>query len=274
MSQLQKYTFIQLQLYKHPELQTAERFQIFAAVKLWEEIYKLQITNYKSETVPNYKLQIRGTKLQIKNVCSGKARRGDGNDLTANPKKLAAIGETIRFLKTLIIVISFHCRKRAWKVEQRYKLIDSSERGAFPHQVRETEYRRHFSFSRDKKLEIFCQVFRKSGLFRFPLSMQWMTGKINLLWRPRLVYPKPFLNPNYSKITTSCNSGQSHEKRRTSWPAELAGKKVSLNMLIVAWRASSSCIAFKAPPCTILLLLALFAVCPFWTLHLWTYSNF
>ena len=34
VSQLQKYTFIQLQLYKHLVLQTAERFQIFAAVKL------------------------------------------------------------------------------------------------------------------------------------------------------------------------------------------------------------------------------------------------
>ena len=58
-----------------------------------------------------------------------------------------------------------------------------------------------------------------------------MTGKISLLSRPRSVYSKPFLNPNHSKITTSCNSGQSHEKRRTSWRAELAGKKDSLNML-------------------------------------------
>ena len=30
-------------------------------------------------------------------TCSGKARRGDGNDLTANPKKLAAIGEKTIF---------------------------------------------------------------------------------------------------------------------------------------------------------------------------------
>jgi hypothetical protein len=28
-------------------------------------------------------------------VRSGKARRGDGNDLTANPKKLAAIGKEL-----------------------------------------------------------------------------------------------------------------------------------------------------------------------------------
>ncbi len=28
-------------------------------------------------------------------MCSGKARRGDGNDLTANPKKLAAIGKEL-----------------------------------------------------------------------------------------------------------------------------------------------------------------------------------
>ena len=195
--------------------------------------------------MPNYKLQIRGTKLQIKNVCSGKARRGDGNDLTANPKKLAAIGETIRFLKTLIIVIFFSCRKRAWKVEQRYQLFDSSERGAFPHQVRENSpwinekqnfgaiFLKVFRFAKKQETGNFLSNLPQIRTFQISIiNAVWMTGKINLLWRPRLVYPKPLLNPNHSKITTSCNPGQSHEKRRTSWRAELAGKKDSLNMLL------------------------------------------
>jgi hypothetical protein len=34
--------------------------------------------------------------------CSGKARRGDGNDLTANPKKLAAIGKELDHLSKVI----------------------------------------------------------------------------------------------------------------------------------------------------------------------------
>ncbi len=34
------------------------------------------------------------SQLQFR-LCSGKARRGDGNDLTANPKKLAAIGKEL-----------------------------------------------------------------------------------------------------------------------------------------------------------------------------------
>ena len=34
--------------------------------------------------------------------CSGKARRGDGNDLTANPKKLAAIGKELDQLSKII----------------------------------------------------------------------------------------------------------------------------------------------------------------------------
>ena len=33
---------------------------------------------------------------------SGKARRGDGNDLTANPKKLAAIGKELEMLSRVI----------------------------------------------------------------------------------------------------------------------------------------------------------------------------
>jgi len=33
---------------------------------------------------------------------SGKARRGDGNDLTANPKKLAAIGKELEMLSKVI----------------------------------------------------------------------------------------------------------------------------------------------------------------------------
>ena len=33
---------------------------------------------------------------------SGKARRGDGNDLTANPKKLAAIGKELEQLSKII----------------------------------------------------------------------------------------------------------------------------------------------------------------------------
>ena len=34
--------------------------------------------------------------------CSGKARRGDGNDLTANPRKLAAIGKELEQLSRVI----------------------------------------------------------------------------------------------------------------------------------------------------------------------------
>jgi len=34
--------------------------------------------------------------------CSGKARRGDGNDLTPNPKKLAAIGKELEQLNKVI----------------------------------------------------------------------------------------------------------------------------------------------------------------------------
>ena len=33
---------------------------------------------------------------------SGKARRGDGNDLTANPKKLAAIGKELEMMSRVI----------------------------------------------------------------------------------------------------------------------------------------------------------------------------
>ena len=33
---------------------------------------------------------------------SGKARRGDGNDLTANPKKLAQIGKELDHLSSVI----------------------------------------------------------------------------------------------------------------------------------------------------------------------------
>jgi hypothetical protein len=35
-------------------------------------------------------------------IFSGKARRGDGNDLTANPKKLAAIGRELEQLASII----------------------------------------------------------------------------------------------------------------------------------------------------------------------------
>ena len=35
-------------------------------------------------------------------TCSGKARRGDGNDLTANPRKLAAIGKELEQLSRVI----------------------------------------------------------------------------------------------------------------------------------------------------------------------------
>ena len=48
---------------------------------------------------------IFGGKIQIFYVfffCSGKARRGDGNDLTANPKKLAAIGKELDQLSKII----------------------------------------------------------------------------------------------------------------------------------------------------------------------------
>ena len=43
-------------------------------------------------------IRIRNTAVQSltrSSLCSGKARRGDGNDLTANPKKLAAIGKEL-----------------------------------------------------------------------------------------------------------------------------------------------------------------------------------
>ena len=48
-------------------------------------------------------LVILGGKIQIfLFFCSGKARRGDGNDLTANPKKLAAIGKELDQLSKII----------------------------------------------------------------------------------------------------------------------------------------------------------------------------
>ena len=203
-----------------------------------------QITNYKLE-VPNYKLQIRGTKLQISNVCSGKARRGDGNDLTANPKKLAAIGETIRFFKTLIIVISFHCRKRAWKVEQRYKLFDSSERGAFPNQVRENSpwinekrnigaiFLRDFAFcqeTRNWKFSVKFSANPDSSDFHHQCSLNDWKNKST--FKAKIGLSETIVEPKSFQITTFCHSGQSHEKRRTSWRAELAGKKDSLNMLL------------------------------------------
>ena len=67
-----------------------------------------------------------------KNVCSGKARRGDGNDLTANPKKLAAIGETIRFLKTLIIVISSIAGKELEKLNKDLNSLTPVSEVPFP----------------------------------------------------------------------------------------------------------------------------------------------
>ena len=75
-------------------------------------------------------------------VCSGKARRGDGNDLTANPKKLAAIGEKTIFNFRENIhtsrkgnITPVPSRKRAWQVGQRYQRLDPSQWGALSHQV-------------------------------------------------------------------------------------------------------------------------------------------